>query len=203
RETIKIAASLGLGALAFSFVNPEEARTWSTIYYDIIKSDECVPLGWRVNANIALVSAFSIHEDRAEAIRRGQEGFEFFAYALNALVAQDVIPGRSTIWQDFAARRGDKTDRLIAAASEQGFVSAGGLGTPADMRKPLRTIQDTGVDQVIFMQQAGRNRHDHICESLELFASTVMPEFKAESEERERRKAAELAPYIEKALARK
>src|SRR5262249_18370136 len=130
-------------------------------------------------------------------------GFEFFAYALNALVAQDVIPGRSTIWQDFAARRGDKTDRLIAAASEQGFVSAGGIGTPADMRKHLRTIQDTGVDQVIFMQQAGRNRHDHICESLELFASTVMPEFKAESEERERRKAAELAPYIEKALARK
>src|SRR6516164_5033709 len=48
RETIKIAASLGLGALAFSFVNPEEARTWSNIYYDIIKSEACVPLGWCV-----------------------------------------------------------------------------------------------------------------------------------------------------------
>jgi alkanesulfonate monooxygenase SsuD/methylene tetrahydromethanopterin reductase-like flavin-dependent oxidoreductase (luciferase family) len=203
RDTIKIAARLGLGALGFSFVDPEEARAWSKMYYDIIKSDECVPISHVVNPNIALVSAFSVHQDRAEAIRRGQEGFEFFAYALNALVAQDAIPGRTRIWEDFVAKRGDKTDRLIAAASEQGFVAAGGIGTPDDMKKHLRIIQDTGVDQVIFMQQAGRNMHQHICESLELFANEVMPEFKAEIEERERRKAEQLAPYIEKALARK
>ncbi len=51
-------------------------------------SEQCVPIGHSVNANIAMVSAFSIHPDRAEAIRRGQEGFEFFGYAINALVAQ-------------------------------------------------------------------------------------------------------------------
>jgi alkanesulfonate monooxygenase SsuD/methylene tetrahydromethanopterin reductase-like flavin-dependent oxidoreductase (luciferase family) len=203
RDTIKIAAKLGLGALGFSFVDPEEARAWSKIYYDIIKSDECVPISHVVNPNIALVSAFSVHHDRNEAIRRGQEGFEFFAYALNALVAQDVVPGRTQVWQDFVAKRGDKSDKLIAAAAQQGFVAAGGIGTPDDMRKHLRTIQDTGVDQVIFMQQAGRNKHEHICESLELFSQTVMPEFKAELEERERRKAEQLAPYIEMALKRK
>jgi hypothetical protein len=150
-----------------------------------------------------LVSAFSVHADQAEAIRRGQEGFEFFAYALNALVAQDAVPGRTQIWQDFIAKRGDKNDKLMAAASEQGFVAAGGIGTPDDMRKHLRVIQDTGVDQVIFMQQAGRNKHEHICQSLELFAQEVMPEFKAELEQREKRKADELAPYIEAALRRK
>ena len=31
------------------------------------------------------------------------------------------------------------------------------------------------LDQVIFLQQAGRNKHEHICESLELFAAEVMP----------------------------
>jgi alkanesulfonate monooxygenase SsuD/methylene tetrahydromethanopterin reductase-like flavin-dependent oxidoreductase (luciferase family) len=36
RDTIKVAASKGLGALAFSFVNPEEARNWAEIYYGII-----------------------------------------------------------------------------------------------------------------------------------------------------------------------
>ena len=61
RDTIKIAASHGLGALAFSFLDEAEARTWSEIYYDIIKSDACVPLGHSVNANIAMVSAFSLH----------------------------------------------------------------------------------------------------------------------------------------------
>jgi alkanesulfonate monooxygenase SsuD/methylene tetrahydromethanopterin reductase-like flavin-dependent oxidoreductase (luciferase family) len=203
RETIKVAASLGLGALAFSFVNPAEARTWSTIYYDIIKSDQCVPLGWRVNANIAMVSAFSIHEDRAEAIRRGQEGFEFFGYALNALVAQDTVPGRSRMWQDFQQKRGDKTDRLIAAAAAQNAGQAPGIGTPADMREHLRGYQEAGVDQIIFLQQAGRNRHQDICEALELFAARVMPDFKAEAEAREAAKAQTLAPFIERALARK
>src|SRR5215472_13279683 len=203
RETIKIAASLGVGALAFSFVNPEEARTWSTIYYDIIKSDQCVPLGWRVNANIAMVSAFSIHEDRAEAIRRGQEGFEFFGYALNALVAQDTVPGRSRMWQDFQQKRGDKTDRLIAAAAAQNAGQAPGIGTPADMRAHLRGYQEAGVDQIIFLQQAGRNRHQDICEALELFSARVMPDFKAEAEAREAAKAQALAPFIERALARK
>jgi alkanesulfonate monooxygenase SsuD/methylene tetrahydromethanopterin reductase-like flavin-dependent oxidoreductase (luciferase family) len=203
RETIKVAASLGVGALAFSFVDPEEARTWSTIYYDIIRSEACVPLGWTVNANIAMVSAFSIHRDRAEAIRRGQEGFEFFGYALNALVAQDTVPGRTRLWPDFQQKRGDKTDRLIAAAAEHNAGQAAGIGTPEDMRRHLLGYQEAGVDQIIFMQQAGRNRHDHICEALELFAAEIMPGFKAEAAAREAAKAARLAPYIERALARK
>ena len=203
RETIKLAASLGLGALAFSFVDPEEARTWSTIYYDIICSERCVPLGWAVNANIAMVSAFSIHRDRAEAIRRGQEGFEFFGYALNALVAQDTVPGRSRLWPDFQEKRGDKTDRLIAAAAAHNAGQAAGIGTPEDMRAHLQGYQAAGVDQIIFLQQAGRNRHDDICEALTLFAAEVMPGFAAEAAAREAAKAARLAPYIERALARK
>jgi alkanesulfonate monooxygenase SsuD/methylene tetrahydromethanopterin reductase-like flavin-dependent oxidoreductase (luciferase family) len=203
RETIKVAASLGVGALAFSFLDPEEARTWSAIYYGIIKSDQCVPVGHSVNANIAMVSAFSVHGERAEAIRRGQEGFEFFAYAIQALVARDTVPGRTTLWSDFSARRGDKTDKLIAAATEQPAFGQGGIGTPADMRAHLNGFQEAGIDQVIFLQQAGRNRHAHICESLELFARDVMPAFKADVEAREAKKAEELAPYVAAALARK
>ena len=49
----------------------------------------------------------------------------------------------------------------------------------------------------------GKNRHDHICEALELFAGEVMPAFKAEAPAREARKAEELAPYIAAALKRK
>jgi len=202
RDTIKVAAANGLGALAFSFLDPEEARTWSQIYYDIIKSDACVPLGHSVNANIALVSNFSVHHDRDEAIRRGHEGFEFFSYAINALVAHDAIPGRSTLWSDYIAMRGERTQEIIDAAkfTEQ---RASGIGTPDDMRRHLGAFQDAGVDQVIFLQQCGRNRHEHIVESLELFAAEVMPTFKADVAERERRKAEDLAPFIAAALKRK
>ncbi|MDQ0463716.1 alkanesulfonate monooxygenase SsuD/methylene tetrahydromethanopterin reductase-like flavin-dependent oxidoreductase (luciferase family) [Caulobacter ginsengisoli] len=202
RDTIKVAASKGVGALAFSFIDPDEARVWSQIYYDIIASDQCVPIGHTVNANIAMVSNFSIHHDRAAAIRRGNEGFEFFGYALNALVAHDTVPGRTNLWPEYLARRGDRTQDLITASELAGY-RASGIGTPDDMREHLRAFQASGIDQVIFMQQAGRNRHDHICQSLELFAAEVMAEFKADVAEREAAKAARLAPHIEAALARK
>ena len=202
RDTIKIAAQNGVGALAFAFLDPEEARHWSEIYYGIIKSDACVPLGHSVNANLAMVSNFSVHRDRAEAIRRGHEGFEFFGYALNALVAHDTVPGRTNLWADYIHQRGNRTQEIIEATRGVETYSSG-IGTPEDMRKHLKSFRASGVDQVIFLQQAGRNRHDHICEALELFAGEVMPAFKAEAAVREARKAEELAPYIAAALKRK
>ena len=53
------------------------------------------------------------------------------------------------------------------------------------MRKHLRSQQEAGVDQVIFLQQAGHNRHDEILASLELFARDVAPEFQSQAAERE------------------
>jgi hypothetical protein len=67
----------------------------------------------------------------------------------------------------------------------------------------VQGFREAGLDQIVFLQQAGRNRHDHICEALELFAQSVMPEFRAEIDEREATKAKMLAPYIAAALARK
>jgi alkanesulfonate monooxygenase SsuD/methylene tetrahydromethanopterin reductase-like flavin-dependent oxidoreductase (luciferase family) len=202
RDTIKVAATLGVGALAFSFVDPEEAKAWADIYYGIIKSDQCKPIGHTVNANIAMVSSFSLHEDRAEAIRRGAEGFEFFGYALASMVTKDQQPGRTDMWGEFIKQRGDKTEQMVKESQDL-VAQPAGIGTPDDMIEHLRAFQTAGVDQVIFMQQAGRNKHEHICESLELFADRVMPEFKKDVAAREAKKAEELAPYIEAALARK
>jgi alkanesulfonate monooxygenase SsuD/methylene tetrahydromethanopterin reductase-like flavin-dependent oxidoreductase (luciferase family) len=202
RDTIRVAARNGLGALAFSFVDPEEAKSWSDIYYDIIRSEECVPIGHSVNANIAMVSNFSLHHDREEAIRRGHEGFEFFNYALRALVTQDMKPGRTQLWQEFQEYRGNRTEEIVEASKQPGY-KATGIGTPGDMRAHLEEYQQAGVDQIIFMQQSGRNRHDHICESLQLFADEVMGPFAENCESREQAKKEDLAPHIEAALARK
>ena len=47
RETIELAGRKGLGALSFSFVEPEEAKPWVDTYYDLLGSPECVPAGLR------------------------------------------------------------------------------------------------------------------------------------------------------------
>ena len=54
-----------------------------------------------------------------------------------------------------------------------------------------------------FIQQGGRNKHEDICEALELFAGEVMGEFKAREAERVRKKTEELAPFVEAAFKRK
>ena len=45
RETIHTAARNGVGALAFAFVDPADAAKWAGEYYEIIKSEDCVPIG--------------------------------------------------------------------------------------------------------------------------------------------------------------
>jgi alkanesulfonate monooxygenase SsuD/methylene tetrahydromethanopterin reductase-like flavin-dependent oxidoreductase (luciferase family) len=193
RETIKLAARLGIGALTFAFVDPKEAKQWVDDYYRIIR-EECVPIGHTVNANICMVTGFSVHENAEEARKRGLDGFKFFGYALgHHYIFGEHKPGRTDIWKAFEAVKDSMPEN----------AGAGGIGTPETMRKHLRGFAASGVDQVAFIQQGGRNKHEHICEALELFSKDVMPEFKENADKRAKAKAEELAPYIEKAFARK
>jgi alkanesulfonate monooxygenase SsuD/methylene tetrahydromethanopterin reductase-like flavin-dependent oxidoreductase (luciferase family) len=194
RETIKLAARLGIGALTFAFVDPAEAKQWVDDYYRILK-EECVPIGHSVNANIAMVSSFGLHHDVNVARKRFQDGFRFFQFALGWHYGfGEQIPGRTNIWEKFQAALPNMPE--VGAAE-------GGINTPEGLREHLRKFDACGVDQVSFIQQGGRNRHEDICEALELFAAEVMPEFKEREAERVKKKDEELAPFIDAAFKRK
>ena len=215
RDTIHLAATKGIGALAFSFVEPSEAKAWVDDYYATIASDECIPGGFSVNPHVACVLPMMCHQDEEEAINRGLDGGHFFGYSLGHYYAFGThTPGQTDIWKDFEERRGQfGFDRNIAAQQgqvlgaqmlERGIGSLrGAIGTPEQLRQLIRGYVDAGIDQLIFISQAGRNRHDHVCESLELFAKEVMPEFVENEEEREKQKFERLAPAIDAALARR
>jgi alkanesulfonate monooxygenase SsuD/methylene tetrahydromethanopterin reductase-like flavin-dependent oxidoreductase (luciferase family) len=194
RDTIHQAARHGIGALTFAFVDQSEAVKWVAEYYEIIKSEECVPIGHTVNANIAMVAGFSCHADGEEARRRGLDGFRFFGYALgHHYIFGEHTPGRTDIWANY-----EKARDLLPVTP-----GAGGIGTPDEITANMARFEAAGLDQVIFLQQGGKNEHAHICASLELFAKAVMPGFKARHAARAARKRAELAPHVERALARK
>ena len=199
-----MAARLGIGALTFAFVDPSEATEWVEEYYGIIKSDQCVPIGHAVNANICMVSSFSCHRDRETAVQRGLDGFEFFGFALGSLYAfGEHKPGRTNLCGAVPRNQGrSRAEELEITQRLSG--SRGGIGTPDDLREHLLKFEACNVDQVTFIQQAGRNKHEHICESLEVFAAEVMPEFKEREAQRERRERPRNWPRtIEAALARK
>jgi alkanesulfonate monooxygenase SsuD/methylene tetrahydromethanopterin reductase-like flavin-dependent oxidoreductase (luciferase family) len=191
RPMIHLAAQLGLGALTFAFVDVSEAKQWVADYYETFKR-ECTPIAQAVNPNIAMVTGFSCHDDPAEAERRGLEGFQFFGYALaHYYLFGAHVPGRTSVWENF------RNNQIPMPGG------SGGIGTPDQVRAAMREFEAAGVDQTIFIQQGGNNRHEDICASLELFAARVMPEFRERDEARRQRKMEELAPHVERALARR
>ncbi len=215
RDTILTAARKGLGALSFSFVEPEAAKAWVDDYYRIIAGPECVPAGLAINPQVAVVLPFMCHQDEQTAIDRGIDGGQFFGFSLAYYyVFGKHQPGVSNIWDMFVKQRKDYgfARELIRADDrplgikllEEGLGSfRGSVGTPAQLIELLSRYERAGVDLVIFAAQAGNNRHEHICESLELFSKTVMPHFAEKEEAHQVEKRARLAGAAEQALARR
>jgi alkanesulfonate monooxygenase SsuD/methylene tetrahydromethanopterin reductase-like flavin-dependent oxidoreductase (luciferase family) len=197
RDTIHLAAQLGIGALTFAFVDPAEAKKWVTDYYETFKN-ECVPIGHTVNPNIAMVTSFSCNPDAEEAYRRGFDGFKFFQFGLgHHYVFGQHKPGRTDIWHNYNAVKQAIGERDLD------FLGGGtdGIGTPGQLRAHLRKFSDAGVDQTVFIQQGGKNKQAHL--RIDEPSPRRHAEFKEEVEAREKRKQDELAPYIEKAFQRK
>ena len=215
RETIRIAARKGIGALSFSFIEPEEAKEWVDDYYRIIASEECIPAGFEVNPNVAVVVPFLCHPDEQTAIDRGIDGAHFFGYSLaHYYVFGQHRPGRTNLWEEFQRNRNQygfareivrpEDAPLGVRLLQQGLGSLrGAVGTPAQIADLMERYERAGVDAVLFVSQAGHNRHEHICESMETFAREVMPRFAGRAEARESAKRARLAEACGRAIARR
>jgi alkanesulfonate monooxygenase SsuD/methylene tetrahydromethanopterin reductase-like flavin-dependent oxidoreductase (luciferase family)/predicted lipid carrier protein YhbT len=215
RDTIEMAGERGLGVLSFSFINPEDAKPWVDSYYDLLRSPACVPAGFSVNPNFAVVAPFMCHPDEETAIERGIDGAHFFGYSLaHYYVFGRHRPARTSVWDEFEQyrhKRGFARD-IIRATNQpldikvlQGQVGSlrGAVGTPEQILDLCNRYEAAGVDQVIFVAQAGRNQHEHICEALELFAKEVLPHFAEDREAKEEAKKERMAEAVEQALARR
>ncbi len=215
RDTILLAAEKGIGALSFAFVEPEDARQWVEDYETTLR-ERCVPVGLAVNPQVACVTPMMCARTEEEALSRGLEGANFFGYSLaHFYVFGDHVPASTDVWQEFLRRRGKMgyspeaalavRHQVLGAKAAAGDHTGlrGAIGTPGQLRQFLRRYEAAGVDQLIFVMQAGHNRHEDIMESLQLFGTEVLPEFIERDEEASRAKAARLEPVMAEALARR
>jgi alkanesulfonate monooxygenase SsuD/methylene tetrahydromethanopterin reductase-like flavin-dependent oxidoreductase (luciferase family) len=170
RDTIEYCGRLGMGALGFQFVSADEAHAWVSAYYNSFTKRQTKLADYRTNPNIAVVSGFMCCLTDEEAHAKA-DGWTFFAFALRYYTSH--VPGEpgtaENLWDEYQKFR--RTPQFAK-------MHAGGLiGSPATIRSKLSKFAKSHVDQVILLNQAGRNRHEDICSSLELFAREVMPEF--------------------------
>jgi alkanesulfonate monooxygenase SsuD/methylene tetrahydromethanopterin reductase-like flavin-dependent oxidoreductase (luciferase family) len=168
-STIEMAARRGIGALGFQFATPEGARAWVNRYYSLITSDEVEQLApYQQNPNIAMVSGFMCAETDEQA-QEMAEGWTFFIFCLEKNSTHSYEPGSANLWEEYQEWRG--SERHAKA------MAAGLIGSPETLRNKLREFSKSHIDQIILLNQAGKNTHEDICSSLELFAREVMPEF--------------------------
>lgn len=193
RDSLKMAANLGAGALTFAFVNAEEAKFWVDEYYETFKNN-CTPISQAVNPNVSMLTGFMCHQDPETALQQGMEGAQFFAFGLGHYWRDGIhVPGRTNLWDEFKNKPVSHLEKMERERKKAGM---GGIGSPQQLIENFRALEAAGVDQLIFLQQSGSYRHEHICASMELFGKEVLPQFKEREEKRIQIKQQELAPFI-------
>jgi alkanesulfonate monooxygenase SsuD/methylene tetrahydromethanopterin reductase-like flavin-dependent oxidoreductase (luciferase family) len=195
RESILQAARLGVGALTFSFVGPEQARQWREDYYRAIE-EESEPIGYAVNPQFAIACPFLCDKDAKRMEQIGMENYGFFVYGLGHYsFFGEHEPGRTDIWDEFK-------NRPREFAMPEGRIQDC-VGTPDMLRARLREFEDVGIDQVVCISQAGKIPHELLCSSIELFSREVLPEFKDREQASLRKQTERRNRISEKAMARK
>jgi alkanesulfonate monooxygenase SsuD/methylene tetrahydromethanopterin reductase-like flavin-dependent oxidoreductase (luciferase family) len=168
-DTIKYSAHRGMGALCFKFADLNSARAWVNAYYNTFIHHQEKLCDYQANANIAVVAGFMCCETDEEAWQKA-DGWTFFQFALALYNKEGPFePGTMNLWERY----------LEWKQTPEGQRRTGSelIGSPATIRERLRELEAANVDQVILLNQAGKNTHEDICASLRLFAEAVMPEF--------------------------
>jgi alkanesulfonate monooxygenase SsuD/methylene tetrahydromethanopterin reductase-like flavin-dependent oxidoreductase (luciferase family) len=175
-ETIELAGRCGIGALGFQFLSAEMAHAWVHAYYNAFVKRQQKLADYQSNCNIAMVSYFMCAETDEEARRRA-DGVTFFQFSLayysGSRNRERPAPGTVNLWDEYLKWKQDNPEKAEQA------LRGGLIGSPETIRRKLHRFAESKVDSIILLNQAGRNRHEHICESLDLFAREVMPEFHA------------------------
>jgi len=180
-----MAGRRGMGALGFQFVSAEAAQAWVHAYYNAYTKHLEKLTDYETNPAIAVVSQFMCAPTDEEAMAKA-EGSSFFQFALGFYNSHGPVePGTVNLWDEFLAFR----ETPQGQRARQGGL----IGSPETIRRRLRKFEQSQVDQVILLNQAGKNSHEDICASLELFAAEVMPEFHDREPEHQAWKEAVLA----------
>jgi alkanesulfonate monooxygenase SsuD/methylene tetrahydromethanopterin reductase-like flavin-dependent oxidoreductase (luciferase family) len=169
-ETIQMAARRGMGVLSFQFISADMAQAWVHTYYNHFVKHLELLADYQTNPNIAVVSQFMCAETDDAALEKS-DGSSFFQFALIFYNRHGpVVPGSISLWDEYQKWR--ETEEGQRLRRNRGLI-----GSPESLRERLRKFEESHVDQVILINQAGRNSHEDICSSLELFGREVMPEF--------------------------
>ena len=174
-ETYQHAARAGVGVIGVTRNSISETRSAIAQYRELIRGDRSGFIGAHANEHVGVFALACVHEDDrigrdvACAAARWYNGD-------NDTVLNKVRFGTAGGLERVVAKFRSRTnDELL----DDGMAIG---GSPDTVCRIVEKWRDAGVDQMIFVLQAGHTTHDQVMHSIDLIGEKVIPRFKESRE---------------------
>lgn len=191
RDTVELAAELGVGALVMGFAGPEEVKTMYDLYRRTIETrggDRLVST--ETNDRFVALCPTIVLDDGDRALRIGARGQRFFAEAIAHWYGNGPAPSEDTEDDDNIAALARDKEALVAKLSEANiparpqdtgaFNAEHAYGTADYAIEYVQRLADIGVDEIMCLIQMGTVPQEACLETIRQWGEKVIPHFRAE-----------------------
>ncbi|NEA22834.1 LLM class flavin-dependent oxidoreductase [Actinomadura bangladeshensis] len=191
RDTVELAAELGVGALVMGFAGPEEVQMMYDLYHRRIRTrsgDRLVST--ETNDRFVALCPTIVLDDGDRALRIGARGQRFFAEAIAHWYGHGPAPSEDTEDDDNIAALARDKEALVAKLSEANiparpqdtgaFNAEHAYGTADDAIEYVQRLADIGVDEIMCLIQMGTVPQEACMETIRQWGEKVIPHFRAE-----------------------
>ncbi len=169
-DTYEHAARLGVGVIGVTRNSIAESRHAIARYREIIRADRSGFLSPFANEQVAAFAIACVHEDDRIGRDVACAAARWYNGDNDAVLNHIRFGTAGGLERVLAKFRGRSNDELI----EDGMAIG---GNPDTVSLTAEKWQAAGLDQMIFVLQAGRTTHDQVMRSIELIGEQVIPRF--------------------------
>ena len=188
RDTVKLAAEYGVGALVLGFAGVDEVRDYHDLYRDTIATRTGERLvSSVVNDHFTALLPTIVLDDGDEAFRIGARGQRFFAEAIAHWYGGGPPPNEDTEEDDNVAEVALSRERMVAKlheanvpvrpASTATYNIDHAYGTADYAVQFVERLREAGVDEIMCMIQMGTVPQDACMETIRQWGEFIIPKF--------------------------
>lgn len=165
----------GMGLLILTAGGAADVAEKVELYWETLLS-ACTPVGQSVNPAVFSFANGIVAPTDELAEERAREGLEFFAYGLLGGSALGVSAEDFHLYQAFCDYKEGRGDARAFVPPFDFAQSPGHIVAGVDRALQLvEQIEATHADAILFTQQQGWTKHEHIMESIELIGTHIIP----------------------------
>jgi alkanesulfonate monooxygenase SsuD/methylene tetrahydromethanopterin reductase-like flavin-dependent oxidoreductase (luciferase family) len=193
KDTVRMAAELGVGALVLGFAGAAEIREMREIYDKTIATRTGEQfVSDHPNDHFSALCPTIILDDREQAYKIGARGQRFFAEAIMHWNMHTPPPDPGSEDEDVEAMIAKSREGVIAKMSEMNiplgpnttstFNIEHAYGNHEDAIRYVEALEDAGADEIMCMIQMGTIPQWAMLETIQQFGDKVIPHFRAKEQ---------------------